>query len=779
VFTFTGDAQKDAQRLALARNGAKRLKTLRHPNVLLTVDVVEIESGSEVTIHIITEAVTPLETHLLEFPHGAQQREEYLTLGLKEVATAVAFLSNDCRLVHGGVSMAAVVVTDRLDWKLHGFDLCSELDAIGQGVNGDAKLIRGAFLVPDQYKPEEFRRGDWVSIPEGPSWAIDAWGLGCLIQEVFRGEALRGTDQLREIDCIPQALLKDYQRLLGSQAARRYNPKKLIENSAWSANKLVETITFISTLALKDSIEKERFFGHLPRVLETLAKPPVEKKIMPMLCDALKFNQAPHQAILPMLIAAQDVPKEKYQKLVIPTILKLYESPDKMIRLDLLENLSRYADHVRNDQVDDPLYERMSTGFTSQDSNVREMTLKGVLQIVPRLSERVLGASLLKHLSKLQIDEDPAIRANTTICLGNIARYLNETTAKRVLLNAFTRALKDAFPPARLAGLMALEHTTQYYEPGEVSGRLLPALAPLMTDGQKDVRERAFTVADLYIESLKRHSAALERGADAAAAHVEAEQKRGHANAAKRAAGMLSWAVTMAANKIGGPDTDHAPVDLQSEKLQAKSFSSSAPPPKLYGESPRTSTQSTPATSLAPSPAKPLTDAYDANRRNLQAAAEQVSSLALNVDDDLDGWGDLDIVDPAEEAARTRLNSRVGTSRAASIPKSSSATSHESDGWGNDNDETFEDMSVPASRPNLSSQQMGGAPRVGNVPGARAGASAGAGANGHVGIGGVRRPPSSGSIGGVKPAVKPPPMKLGAKSALSKSNDIDLEEMLK
>ena len=120
VFTFVGDAQRDAQRLAIARHGVKRLKTLRHPNVLLMLDTLEIENGSEITIHIVTEAVTPLEVHLRDVPHGTQQREEYLTLGLREFATAVAFLSNDCRLVHGGVGMAAVVVTERLDWKLHG-----------------------------------------------------------------------------------------------------------------------------------------------------------------------------------------------------------------------------------------------------------------------------------------------------------------------------------------------------------------------------------------------------------------------------------------------------------------------------------------------------------------------------------------------------------------------------------------------------------------------------------------------------------------------------------
>ena len=41
------------------------------------------------------------------------------------------------------------------------------------------------------------RRGDWAGVPEGPPWAIDAWGLGCLIQEVYRGVPLSRTDQLR------------------------------------------------------------------------------------------------------------------------------------------------------------------------------------------------------------------------------------------------------------------------------------------------------------------------------------------------------------------------------------------------------------------------------------------------------------------------------------------------------------------------------------------------------------------------------------------------------
>lgn len=58
-----------------------------------------------------------------------------------------------------------------------------------------------------------------------------------------------------------------------------------------------------------------------------------------------------------------------------------------------------------------------------------------------------------------QQDEEPSIRANTTVLLSNIAPFLGEATCKKVLLNAFsTRALKDPFPPSRIAGAPQLPH---------------------------------------------------------------------------------------------------------------------------------------------------------------------------------------------------------------------------------------------------------------------------------------------------------------------------------
>ena len=71
--------------------------------------------------------------------------------------------------------------------------------------------------------------------------------------------------------------------------------------------------------------------------------------------------------------------------------------------------------------------------------------------------------------ARLQVDEEAPIRANTTILLGNLAQHLSEATCKRVLLNAFTRALKDGFPPARTAGLKVRPPALPRMRPDSIS----------------------------------------------------------------------------------------------------------------------------------------------------------------------------------------------------------------------------------------------------------------------------------------------------------------------
>ena len=59
-----------------------------------------------------------------------------------------------CLQIHGNICMRAIVVTQSLDWRLHGFDLLSE----HQPATGfEWPLMAATWMVGAQYKPAEVR----------------------------------------------------------------------------------------------------------------------------------------------------------------------------------------------------------------------------------------------------------------------------------------------------------------------------------------------------------------------------------------------------------------------------------------------------------------------------------------------------------------------------------------------------------------------------------------------------------------------------------------------
>ncbi|TYH68156.1 hypothetical protein ES332_D06G238900v1 [Gossypium tomentosum] len=529
IFSLSGSNPQDG-RLAAGRNGVKRLRTVRHPNILSFLYSTEVEtvdgSGTKVTIYIVTEPAMPLSEKIKELSLEGTQRDEYYAWGLHQIAKAVSFLNNDCKLVHGNVCLESVVVTQTLDWKLHAFDVLSEYDGTSGTATGP--MLPYEWLVGSQYKSVELAKSDWVAIRKSPPWAIDSWGLGCLIYEIFSGMKLGKTEELRNTASIPKSLLPDYQRLLSSTPSRRLNASKLIENSEYFQNKLVDTIHFMEILSLKDSVEKDTFFRKLPNLTEQLPRQIVLKKIGSWLSA------------------------EEYTLKVLPTIIKLFASNDRAIRVALLQHIDQYGESLSARVVDEQVYPHVATGFVDTSSILRELTLKSMLIMAPKLSQRNLSGSLLKYLSKLQVDEEPAIRTNTTILLGNIASFLNDGTRKRVLINAFTvRALRDTFSPARGAGVMALCATSSYYDTTEIATRILPNIVVLTIDPDSDVRSKVFQAVDQFMQILKQSNEKSNAGDTAHAGSLGLASMPGNA-------GLLEWA--MSSLTLKGKPSDQAPI---------------------------------------------------------------------------------------------------------------------------------------------------------------------------------------------------------------------------
>ncbi|GJP35473.1 hypothetical protein CLOM_g19990 [Closterium sp. NIES-68] len=652
IFSITGSNPQDA-RLAPARNCVKRLRMLRHPNVLSFLNSLEVEKEEggvqKPTIYIITEPVMPLDLRLKELKLKGSQRDEYYAWGLLQVAKAVSFLNNDCKLVHGNVCMAAVVTTGTLDWKLHGFDVLSEFDG-GKPDAPDGPMLPYEWMVGAQYKSMELAKSDWAAIRRGPPYAIDSWGLGCLIQEVFSGHQLTRTEELRNTACIPKTLLPDYQRLLSSAPARRLNPAKLIDNSEFFQNKLVETVQFMEVLSLKDSVEKDGFFRRLPALCDQLSRPILLKKILPQLSSALEFGSAPAPALTVVLKLGGWLNQEEFNAKVLPTLVKLFGSSDRAIRVSLLQHLDSFGAQLAPSVVEEQVFPHLSSGFTDPSALLRELTLKSMLLLAPKLSQRALGGPLLKHLSKLQVDEEAAIRTNTTILLGNIARHLNEATRKRVLINAFTvRALRDAFPPARAAGIMALAATKEYYDATEIATRILPALVVLTVDADTDVHTRAVQAAFAFLQSVSDFHAKIE-GHTAEQAHAAAPAAASAAASAGSSGGLLGWAVsslTSAGPKAGAGASAAVSGGDSTTSTSAAPAAAAASEPEGNGwgdeiEEEEEEEQPKPKPSIhRPAPAGPTSISSLTHSKPAPAAPSPAEPEAEE-EEDGDGWGDLD-----------------------------------------------------------------------------------------------------------------------------------------
>ena len=91
-----------------------------------------------------------------------------------------------------------------------------------------------------------------------------------------------------------------------------------------------------------------------------------------------------------------------------------------------------------------------------------------------------------------------------------------------MLLNAFTRALRDGFPPARVAGLKAIVATSRYHSADDAATRVLPAVAPLCVDAVHEVRTSALACVEHFSGVLRKHNAELEKKAAEQAAEAAA-----------------------------------------------------------------------------------------------------------------------------------------------------------------------------------------------------------------------------------------------------------------
>ncbi|XP_055324339.1 N-terminal kinase-like protein isoform X2 [Sitodiplosis mosellana] len=540
VFVYDNKSGSDVK-LEIAKSSMKRLKTLRHPSILQYLDSIETDK----MLYVATEYVQPLGTYLEILDKGSSQNDLYLAWGIFQITRALSFLNNDGNLRHNNVSVWSVFVNSSGEWKLGGLEYVSNVDG-----NHIPPVKLPASL--EIYDPPE--KNDASKLKLATKCSSDMWGLGCLVWESFNGP-LRNRSNLKDVENVPKSLTSLYCELVGASPASRPNPADIITKcrkpGGFFKNDLVDTLLFLEEIQIKDKAEKNRFFSSLATQLDNFPDNVCRQKILPQLITAFEYGDAGSAVLAPMFKLGRLLDEAEYQKRIVPCIVKLFASTDRVTRSRLLQQLDLFINHFQPQIVNDQIFPQVAHGFLDTNPTIREQTVKSIIHLAPKLNYNNLNVEVLRHFARLQSrDDQGGIRTNTTVCLGKIAPHLHPQVRQRVLVSAFIRAMRDPFPPARVAGILALAATQQYFLLTEIANRILPALCSLTVDHEKSVRDPAFKTIRGFLGKLEKVSEdpSLRETMEA---DVHAKESLGSA-----AATWSSWVATAVAAKFYRSQSD-------------------------------------------------------------------------------------------------------------------------------------------------------------------------------------------------------------------------------
>lgn len=244
VTVFIFNIKSNPEKLPFARNSLKRAKTIRFPDCLKFIDGCESESQ----IIIGTEQVEPLKSILFN-----DLDVNLVRLGLYKISSTIKFLAEDCKMIHGTISIHSVYVTRSGEWKLGGFETL-------QPIQEESFLKTHRHILPlDVPLAPEL---DYEN--NTPTSAVDFWLLGCLIFSIFNG-SIKNRMELESgnRNQIPIVLFRHYKGLVASNPASRLDVARFLKfttaSKGYFDDDFIATSLFLEQLALKDKAEKENF----------------------------------------------------------------------------------------------------------------------------------------------------------------------------------------------------------------------------------------------------------------------------------------------------------------------------------------------------------------------------------------------------------------------------------------------------------------------------------------------------------------------------------------
>lgn len=528
-YDLTSDFNRRSGFEVLVRNSFKKLKQIKHPYIVSTIDFIENENY----LYIITEPVDSLASYL----ESNDLSPETKVWGIYQIGEALSFLHSKCHCVHGNLnSRSSIFVNTTGDWKLFGFEILTNVQDESETIihNHAAKLPDFMGEVPENFREQEMR------VIQRFPMKFDSYLFGIFVYMVFSLLAanLKGSMKAsnKTISSIPKNLDVLCKRLLNNNPTLRPTMEKFMKEAhgSLSQNEVFILYEQLEELKFKSDENKRSFFKlELPTFMSSYDKYSwrlLTKKLLPELITqflvlskqkpSITCSQEEFQDITETLsnifhyilrIGCQ-LDSETFSKQIKPIIFKSFALPDRSIRLNLLTHMPAFASFLTESDIQSQIFYPMLTGFQDTNFMIRESTLKSFTAIIDKVSVKQINQEMLKLLAKSQVDPKPSIRTNTIVMIVKIGDKIYKSSRNSVLISALSKALRDTFTPCKLASLSGFESLSSLFSLNEICSKVLGQIAvALMDERSYKVRTQAKRVFDLYINLVENHAAAFPK----------------------------------------------------------------------------------------------------------------------------------------------------------------------------------------------------------------------------------------------------------------------------
>lgn len=259
---------------------------------------------------------------------------------------------------------------------------------------------------------------------------------------------------------------------------------------------LIEVAQGMERLAAMGSPEREAVYGLAMRAFSSLPTPFVQHKLLSAVIAAQSTgspsdNLVGLQLVLRCTTSAAFTSKEgrvTFTEQVEPFLVQSFRRPDRAHRIALLETIP--VDLLSTDGIL-AVYASTVEGTSDGVEDVRERTIRALMQLMPRLPARILNGDLLRHLALFQADPASQIRMSALAALEQVLPMLEDTMRRQTVGPALCQSLKDSQHEIRLKALAMLRSSAKGIAPSELACSVMPVLCTALVDVNAKVREEA------------------------------------------------------------------------------------------------------------------------------------------------------------------------------------------------------------------------------------------------------------------------------------------------